>query len=99
MKKLLEKDKKLRLSIYESEKTHFILRSIFKNNNLFTLIRWNAFLKLNFSTSTNSKIKLIPRCIGSINKKRFNKLTFFSRHIFLKLIRNGDISGIKKTSW
>jgi ribosomal protein S14 len=99
MKKLLEKDKKLRLSIYESEKKHFILRSIFKNNNLFTLIRWNAFFKLKLLTSTNSKIKLIPRCINSINKKRFNKLTFFSRHIFLKLIRNGDISGIRKTSW
>lgn len=99
MKKLLEKDKKLRLKIKQIEKKNFILKSIFRNLNFFTLIRWNAFLKLKDTTKGNSYISLSPRCLYTINKKRFNKLTPFSRHVFLKLIRSGQISSIQKASW
>lgn len=99
MKKLLEKDKKLRLRIKQSEKKNFILKSIFKNFNFFVLIRWNAFLKLKTLAKNNSHVSLSPRCLASINKKRFNKLTPFSRHIFLKLIRSGQISSVQKSSW
>ena len=99
MKKLLGKDKKLRLSVYESEKNHFVLKSIFKNDKFFTLIRWNAFMRLKKNSSRSSKVKITHRCAKSVNKKRFNKLTFFSRHVFLKQIRNGDIHGMSKTSW
>ena len=45
MKKLLAKDKKLRLNIKNVEKQQFILKSIFKNFNFFSLLRWKAFLK------------------------------------------------------
>jgi len=99
MKKLLERDKKRRLEIKKVEKQYFILKSIFKNFNYFILIRWNAFLKLKNLTQNNSKVSMSARCLVSINKKRFNKLTTFSRYIFLKLIRSGDISGIQKSSW
>jgi ribosomal protein S14 len=99
MKKLLEKDKKRRLQIKTMEKQHFVLKAIVKNLNFFILIRWNAFLKLKTIASTNSKISISNRCLYSANKKRFNKLTTFSRYIFLKLIRSGKISGMQKSSW
>jgi ribosomal protein S14 len=99
MKKLLEKDKNRRLNIKGLEKQYFILKSISKNLNFFTLIRWNAFLILNKLSKNNSKISLSNRCLYSINKKRYNKLTNFSRHIYLKLIRSGNISGLQKSSW
>ncbi len=99
MKKLIEKDKKLRLKIKNFEKQHFILKSIFKNFNFFVLIRWNAFLKIKNLIQKSFTVSISPRCLISINKKRYNKLTTFSRHIFLKLIRSGNISGIKKASW
>jgi len=99
MKKLIEKDKKLRRHIKLLENQYFILRSILKNFNFFVLIRWNAFLKLKILTTNNSKVSMTNRCLQSINKKRFNKLTAFSRHIFLKLIRSGHINGIRKSSW
>ena len=99
MKKLLEKDKKLRYQIKLIENRHFILKSIFKNFNFFALVRWNAFLKLKFLTKNNSKVSITNRCLKSINKKRLNKLTTFSRYIFLKLIRSGLITGIQKASW
>jgi ribosomal protein S14 len=99
MKKLIEKDKKLRLEIKKNEKQHYVLKSIFKNFNFFTLVRWNAYLKLKNLTKTNSSVALSYRCLTSVNKKRFNKLTTFSRHIYLKLIRSGNIYGFQKSSW
>lgn len=99
MKKLLEKDKKHRLKIGVVEQQNFILKSIFKNLNYFTLIRWNAFLKLKKSSKNSSKISTINRCVYTVNKKRFNKHTLFSRYVFLKLIRSGDINGMQKSSW
>jgi ribosomal protein S14 len=99
MKAILEKDKNLRLKINRIENKHFVLKSIIKNFNLFILIRWNAFLQLNILTKSNSKISHTNRCLYSQNKKRFNKLTGFSRHIFLKKIRAGEINGFRKSSW
>ena len=99
MKKLFAKDKKLRSQFSEIEKKYLILKSIYKNSNFFTLVRWNAYLKLNLLSTTNNKIKFSNRCVATINKKRFNKTTNFSRHVLLKLIRFGKISGMKKSSW
>ena len=39
MKKLIEKDKKIRRNIKSVEKKHFILKFIFNNFNFFILIR------------------------------------------------------------
>jgi ribosomal protein S14 len=99
MKKLIEKDKKLRNQIVLKEYEHFVLKSIIKNLNFFTLIRWNAYLKLKNITQNASKSSTINRCLYTVNKKRFNKLTGFSRHVFLKYIRSGSVVGIKKSSW
>lgn len=99
MKKLLQRDLLLRNKIVLNETQHFILKSIVKNFNFFILIRWNAFLKLKELTKNSSKVSTASRCLSSINRKRFNKLTGFSRHIFLKVIREGSINGVKKSSW
>ena len=99
MKKLIVKDKKFRKKIKISEKQKFILKAIFKNLNFFTLIRWKAFSKLKTLSNLNSKVLLSNRCLFTVNKKRFNMSTTFSRHVFLKLIRSGKISGIQKSSW
>lgn len=99
MKKLLIKDKKLRLNIKTIEKQQFILESIFKNLNFFNLLRWKAFLKFKNLSKINSKISISNRCLYTINKSRINSTTSFSRHIFLKLIRSGKITGMRKSSW
>lgn len=99
MKKLLEKDKKIRLNLNKNEKTFLVLISIFKNLNFLSLIRWNAFLKLKLLKQKSSEISLSNRCLNSFNKKRFNKLTNFSRNIFLKLVRSGQIYGFKRSNW
>jgi ribosomal protein S14 len=100
MKKLLEKDKKTRIDFKNLETQNFILKFIFKNNNFLLLIRWQAFVKLRtLMSKKNSKISVSQRCLYTINKKNFNKKTFFSRHLYLKQIRSGELYGIKKLSW
>ena len=97
MKKLIEKDKKIRLNIKFIEKKHFILKFIFNNLNFFILIRWFALLKL--LSKNSSKASIVNRCLIGINKKRFSKLTVFSRHIFIKLLKTASITGMRKSSW
>ena len=99
MKKLITKDKKLRLKLKLQEKNFFILKTIFQNSNLFTLTRWNAYLQLKKFGETCSNISTSPRCLYTINRKRFNILAPFSRYVLLKLVRAGKISGLRKSSW
>lgn len=99
MKKLIEKNKNLCKSLKTLDTTHFVLKSIVKNFNFFTLVRWNAFLKLKELSKNHSKVSITTKCLFSLNKKRFNKLTGFSRQIFLKTIRFGEVHGIRKSSW
>ena len=99
MKKLLAKDKKFRLQLKKQEKKYFVLKIIFQNSNLFTLIRWNAYFQLKALGETISKVSVSSRCVYTINRKRFNKLVPFSRYVFLKLIRSGQLSGLRKSSW
>jgi ribosomal protein S14 len=99
MKKLLEKDKKVRKKIKKFEKKKFILKAISNNLNLPDLIRFNAFNNLNEMPKNASKSFISNRCVNTINKKKFNKLTNYSRIIFLKLARHKSIYGLNKASW
>ena len=99
MKKLIEKDKHFRKTVFKAEKQHFVLKSIFKNSNFFVLIRWNSFIKLKTMQNNSYKTSLLNYCAQTNNRKRFNKLTKFSRYVFLKQLRFGKISGIQKSVW
>lgn len=99
MKKLIAKDRKLRYSYLSYvEKKHLILKLILKNFNFFSLTRWSVVLKLELLTKNNSKISMINHCLLTFNKKRFNKMTLFSRHVFLKLVRSNAILNFRKSS-
>lgn len=99
MKKLLEKDKKVRKKIKKFEKKKFILKTISNNLNLPDLVRFNAFNNMNEMPKNTSKSFISNRCVNTINKKKFNKLTNYSRIIFLKLARHKSIYGLNKSSW
>ena len=99
MKKLVAKDKKNRKIIKQSELKHFILKQISTNSNFLKTVRWNALHKLSNISKKNSKTIISNRCIQTNNKKTFHKFSIFSRIIFLKLVKSGYISGIRKSSW
>ena len=99
MKKILRKDKKVRDEFNGLELKRFYLKLLLYNENFFKLIRWKNFIKLNKLCKKGSITKNSNRCIQTINRKRFNKLTNLSRTVFLKKIRLGYVSNIKKASW
>lgn len=99
MKKLFAKDKENRKTIKQLELEHFILKQISTNSNFLKTIRWNALYNLSHMSKKSSKTLISNRCIQTINKKTFNKFTSFSRTVFLKLVKSGYISGMRKSSW
>lgn len=99
MKKLFAKDRENRKTIKQLELEHFILKQISTNSNLLKPIRWNALYKLSNMSKKSSKTLISNRCVQTINKKTFSKFTNFSRTVYLKLVKSGYISGIRKSSW
>lgn len=99
MKKLFAKDIKNRKRVKQLELDHFILKQISTNSNFLKTLRWNALYKLSNLSKQSSKTVLSNRCVKTINKKTFNKFTNLSRTVFLKLVKSGQVSGIRKSSW
>jgi len=99
MKKLFAKDRKNRKIIKQSELKHFVLKQISTNSNFLKTVRWNALYKLSNISKNSSKTIITNRCIQTINRKTFHKFSNFSRTVYLKLVKSGYISGIRKSSW
>ena len=99
MKKHLRKDLKKRIIVKKVETELFILKNIFKNLNFSTLVRWNAFLKILDLPKNTSKVRLRKRCVITGRQSSFNPLYKFSRLVFLRLVRSGEISNVRKSSW
>ena len=98
MKKLFARDKENRKLVKRFELEHFVLKQISANSNFLKTTRWKALYKLS-DFKTGSKTVLSNRCVKTVNKKTFHKFTNFSRMVFLKLIKSGQISSIRKSSW
>nr|AEP20736.1 ribosomal protein S14 [Kryptoperidinium foliaceum endosymbiont] len=98
MKKLFAKDRKNRQAVKQLELRHFVLKQISTNSNFIKATRWNALYEL-INSKKGSKTVLSNRCVKTINKKTFHKFTNFSRTVFLKLVKSGQISGMRKSSW
>jgi small subunit ribosomal protein S14 len=99
MKKLIQKDKKNRLNLNQIETQKFILKTMVKNTNFSNLIRWNAIFKLISLPPNSSRTFITNRCVLTGRKKRVNKHYKFSRIAFLKLVRFGQVYGMKKSVW
>jgi ribosomal protein S14 len=99
MNKQVRKDKINRnlLVLYETKR--FLLKNIVKNNNFSVLIRWKAVLIIAKMLKGGSSTVSCNRCILTGRRKRINKFYSFSRIMFLKLVRFGHLSSLKKSSW
>jgi len=100
MKNICQRDKKKRKKIQVSENINLIYKSISKNFNFKNSIRLNSNLRLtSLSTSYNSRINVTNRCIMSGRKSKIAKNLKFSRICLLNIVREGLLSGIRKSSW
>jgi small subunit ribosomal protein S14 len=99
MKKLIERDKYRRNLVSNFEVKRIILKSIVRNNNLDRKIRWSAQLNLSDIFVDSARARVVNRCILTGRKAKVRESYKFSRLSFLRLARNGLISGLKKSSW
>lgn len=99
MKKQFGKDKTTRKQYKKLELNRFVLHQISENSNFLKAIQWNARYKTNNLNSVSSKAKFQNRCVLTINKKLFHKFSRFSRTVFLKMAKLGQIYGLRKASW
>jgi ribosomal protein S14 len=99
MKKQVRKDRLNRNLLFIDEIKRFLLKNIVKNNNFSVLIRWKAVLKIAKMLKGGSSTVFCNRCILTGRRKRINKFYSFSRIMFLKLVRFGHLSSLKKSSW
>ena len=99
MKKLNQKDKHIRNIVNTYEIKHLILQNIRKNGNLSKLASYKSLIILSKIPKKSFKTQIINRCVLTSRRKRIHSLYNFSRLSFLKLARNGFISGLKKSSW
>lgn len=99
MKKLIVQDKKLRINIKTLEKKKLILKIVLNNKNFPDLLRLNAVNRCSIITNKVSQTRISNRCSYTASKKKFNKMTHFSRHYFIKLAKNKKIYGLNKSAW
>jgi len=99
MKKLVEKDKIKRNTVLEFETKRIILKSIIRNTNLLKKARWSANLELSDLFVNSSRSRLVNRCVLTGRKSKVRNSYHFSRLIFLRMAKNGLISGLKRSSW
>lgn len=99
MKSVIQKDKKRRNLVYKFESTNFIFKSLVKNTSLKPSLRHTASLHLFNCSSNIFKTRLVNRCIVTSRKSKLYNSFRFSRLYFLKIARQGLISGLKKSSW
>jgi ribosomal protein S14 len=99
MRKLYSKDKVKRKIVKKLNKKYFVLKSIIKNKHILKLIHYKVYLRLKTLSGLGSIVTLSNRCVDSASKKRYNKFTLFSRFIYLKLIKNGKVTGFQKSNW
>lgn len=99
MKKSMEKDKKKRIHFFKNECQRKILKSIFHNMSLPTSLRFKAGLSLSMLPKNSSPTRIKKRCVltgrGRFILRPFN----LSRLALRKLVRDGLVPGLHKSSW
>lgn len=99
MKKLIFRNKKLRNIIKNFKNLYFILKSIIKNMFIFLYFKYKILLFFKNNLHITYSYTGLKFCILSLSKKRFNKISFYSRQILGKKVQNGEMVGIIKQLW
>jgi len=98
MKNQIQKDKNKRSLNLKFENQRIILKSIMRNSNFSKTVRWNSELELAKFNSNSYKTRLVNRCILTGRSGKTHSAFRYSRLSFLRLARNGFISGLRKSA-
>ena len=95
---LKQKDQKFRKKYNLLEKKYILLKAI--QSNQFVSFNVRIKINLNLNKLTNSsKTKIINRCLNTNNSRSLYRPFNLSRHEFKRLACNGELIGVKKSSW
>ena len=95
--KFIKKDKNLRHYFKKFSIQYFLLKLILKNKNIFMLNKFKALVII--KQTQIFVVAICDKCIVSFNKKKYNKLTNYSRIILLKKIYSNECIGFQKSLW
>ncbi len=77
----------------------YLLKSLIKHNFFLINIKNKAIVILKTKTNVKSISVITNVCMLTLNKKKFSKLSAYSRQILNNKIQNGEIYGFIKYSW
>ncbi len=99
MTALVERDKKRRKLVDKYELTRIELKNIIKSTSLPIKVRWEANLKLAKLPSDSSKVRIRNRCVITGRTRGIYRDFKMSRIVFRQLASNGELPGVRKSSW
>lgn len=99
MKTLFLKDKKRRLFYQKSEKKKIILKYIFSNLNLPKNLRMRAYYQLKSLPRDCSITRIKNRCLLTNRSRSIYKKFRISRLVFRRMALNGELVGVRKSTW
>lgn len=99
MTALVERDKKRRKLVEKYELKRLELKNIINSTSLPIKIRWEATLKLSKLPRNSSKVRLRNRCVITGRSRGVYRDFKMSRIMFRQLASNGELSGVRKSSW
>lgn len=99
MKNLIQRDKKRRYLFQKFEKKRLGLLALTHNKKLPQDIRWKASQILADLPKNSSKTRIRNRCIITGRGRAIYRQFRLSRILLRKLGSQGDIPGLRKSSW
>lgn len=99
MTALVERDKKRRKLVDKYEITRLELKNIIKSTSLPIKVRWEASLKLSKLPRNSSKVRIRNRCVITGRSRGIYRDFKMSRIVFRQLASNGELPGVRKSSW
>jgi small subunit ribosomal protein S14 len=94
-----ERDNKRRLLVSKYEIKRIFYKSIIRDENIPSFIKYQATIRLAELPRNSSKIRIKNRCIMTGRGKSVYRFCKLSRIVFRELAAKGSLVGITKSSW
>lgn len=99
MKTLFLKDKKRRILFQKAEKKRLVLKKIFSDLTLPKNLRMRAYYQLKTLPRDSSITRVRNRCLLTNRSRSIYRKFRLSRLTFRRLALNGELIGVRKSSW
>jgi len=96
---IIKREKIRRDIVLKQEKKRRVLKALWQNRKLQFITRYLIFLELMNLAVNGNKVRLKNRCIETGRGKSVLREFHISRIKFRDRLRNGELPGVRKSSW